>query len=355
MISPDEISYLKKLPEETRLRLGFCNLYSPPAKASLHDTVYYLEESCLPSKSMPSESSHHYLINDASHSIRQYLGLDGPGNTKPRANTEHFDELQEACREINAVFKVFSVPEKYTVYPEFLPRCLVENWLKEITLATRSHPSWKLHHLHPYFINTAPYIISKKGFGDLYYHGDTHMSSLGALQLLNLINSILITELSLSLDDIPTNFSRPCLGSWLGDLGAQTPDDLRAYMSFCFQHNKYLPLDPSGIQNTSFIVHFPQDLPSEITQSPYQLFSKDFKSSSRPKDIFRNPAAPVNKKILVFRDSTATDIIPSLALLFYEVITIWDRSFALRPRIIREELPDATIVVTADRFICGFY
>lgn len=352
---PDEVNYLKNLPDEFRKKLGCYNLYSPQDNATLHDTVAYLEESCLPSKSMPSESSHHYLINDASDSIRQYLGLEGPDNTKLRANTQHFDELQQASREVNAIFKVFSVPEKYTVYPEFLPRCLVDNWLTEITCATRSHPSWKLGQLHPYFINTAPYIISRKGFGDLYYHGDTHMSSLGALQLLNLINSIILAELGVSLDDIPTNFARPCIGSWLGDLGAQTPDSLRAYMSFGFQHNKYLPVDPSGIQNTSFIVHFPQDLPSEVSQSPYQQFLEGFKSPIRPKDTFRNPIAPIKKKLLVFRDSTATNIIPSLALVFTEVISIWDRSFALRPRIIKEEQPDATIVITADRFVCGFY
>ena len=355
MISPDEINYLKSLPDESRRRLGFYNLYSPPAKASLHETVSYLEKVCLPTKSMPSESSHHYLINDASHSIRQYLGLEGPNNTKLKTNTQHFDELQQVSTEVNAIFKVFSVPEKYTVYPELLPRCLVNNWLTEITFAIRSHPSWSLDQLHPYFINTAPYIISKKGFGDLYYHGDTHMSSLGALQLLNLIEFIVLAELGVTLEEIPTNFSRPCLGSWLGDLGAQTPDDLRADMILCFQHNKYLPIDPSGIQNTSFIVHFPQDLPSEISSSSYQKFLEDFKSPSRPKDIFCNPAAPVKKKLLVFRDSTATNIVPSLALLFSEVISIWDRSFTLRPRIIREVQPDAVIVISADRFICGFH
>jgi hypothetical protein len=83
------------------------------------------------------------------------------------------------------------------------------------------------------------------------------------------------------------------------------------------------------------------------------MFTDTFLSPTRPKEKFTNLNAPIRKKILVFRDSTATSILPSLTMLYEEVIAIWDRAFHLRRDIIIEEKPDFVIVITADRFICS--
>jgi hypothetical protein len=348
------IPYIDRLSGVAKMRLGFYSIYTPPEDSGVLDIVKYLEQSCRASKSLVAESSHHFLINDASSSIRQYLGLEGPGSSKLVANANHFEELYQVCDSIGSKFHVFAVPEKYSVYPEFLPRCLSDHWLTKIQNSIGQHPSIALGDRLPFFINLVPYLVSKKGYGDLYYHGDTHTTSLGSLHLLRLINTVIMTSLSLTPYELPNNFVTPVLGSWLGDLAVQTPEDIRSYYNMCFAHNPNMPHDQSGFKNTSYIIHFPQDLPAHISNSPFPADRYHFRSPERPKQVFTNPSAPIPKKLLVFRDSTATNIIPSLAMAYQQVVSVWDRAFDVRPLIIKDEKPDYTLVITADRFICSF-
>jgi hypothetical protein len=346
------LGWLDGLSSRSQMQLGYYKLFSPPSGSNLLDTVEYLELCCKPGKSLPSESSHHYLINDASHSIRQYLGLSSPDEKIVTASTGHFDDLASACQDVSAHYKVFSIPEKYSIYPEFLPICLVENFLEDVTFAINNHPSRQIEASRPYFVHTASHLLKKKSYGDLYFHGDTHLSSIGSHHALKLINAIMLSELVISLDDIPDTFNVPVLGSWLGDLAVQVPEDLRSYFDLCFSHNKNLPIDSSGFKNISYITYYPSNTPSHVTEEPYIGYSDKFLSISRPKTRYTNPLAPINKKILIFRDSTATNILPSLTLLYQQVVSIWDRAFVLRRDIILDEQPDFVVVISADRFLC---
>lgn len=348
------IPYIDRLSGVAKMRLGFYFIYNPPKNSDILDVARYLEQSCRPSKSLVAESSHHFLINDASSSIRQYLGLKGPGNSKLLTIAPHFEELYNVCNSVGSTFNVFTIPEKYSIYPEFLPRCLSDNWLTEIRQTIDEHPSIALGDQLPFFINLVPYLLSKKGYGDLYYHGDTHTTSMGALHILRLINTIVMCSLGLTPYELPNNFKTPVLGSWLGDLAAQTPEDIRSYYNMCFSHNPNLPRDITGFKNTSYIIHFPQDFPAHISQSTIAVDRYQFRSPERPKLVFSNPSAPIAKKILVFRDSTATNILPSLAMAYQDVVSIWDRAFDVRTAIIKDEKPDCTVVITADRFVSGF-
>jgi len=346
------LGWLDGLSSRSQMQLGYYKLFSPPSGSNLLDTVEYLELCCKPGKSLPSESSHHYLINDASHSIRQYLGLSSPDEKIVTASTGHFDDLASACQDVSAHYKVFSIPEKYSIYPEFLPICLVENFLEDVTFAINNHPSRQIEASRPYFVHTASHLLKKKSYGDLYFHGDTHLSSIGSHHALKLINAIMLSELVISLDDIPDTFNVPLLGSWLGDLAVQVPEDLRSYFDLCFSHNKNLPRDSSGFKNISYITYYPPNTPYHVTEEPYIGYSDKFLSISRPKTRYTNPLAPINKKILIFRDSTATNILPSLTLLYQQVVSIWDRAFVLRRDIILDEQPDFVVVISADRFLC---
>jgi hypothetical protein len=349
------LGWLDGLTSQSQMQLGYYKLFSPPLGSNLLGTVEYLEQCCKPGKSLPSESSHHYLINDASHSIRQYLGLSSPDQKIVTASTGHFDDLASACQDVSAHYKVFSIPEKYSIYPEFLPACLVENFLEDITVAISNHPSRQIGGSRPYFVHTASHLLKKKSYGDLYFHGDTHLSSIGFHHALKLINAIMLSELGISLDDIPDTFNAPVLGSWLGDLAVQLPEDLRSYFNLCFSHNKNLSIDnSSGFKNISYIIYYPPNTPSHVNEEPYLGYSDKFLSLNRPKTTYTNPLAPISKKILVFRDSTATYILPSLTLLYQQVISIWDRARELRRDIILDEQPDFVIVITADRFICSW-
>lgn len=348
------INYIDNLPSLSKKRLGFYDLFNPPEPSSLLDTVQYLEQSCQPAKSLPSESSHFYLINDASSSIRQYLGLPDANGRKLKLSIDTYDELRSVCESVGSFFRVFAVPEKYSVYPEFLPRCLTAKWFSDIFASVASHPSLNVGENRPYFINTLKFILLQKSYGDLYYHGDTHLSSQGARRLLILINAIMLNDLNINLYPIPDNFATPCIGSWLGDLAAQVPEDLRSYIHQFYGHNQYLPRDQNGQQNISYIVHFPPSLPSNIEQLPFDISKYPFLSSNRPKQIIINKNAPIPKKLLVFRDSTATNLLPSLSCLYQEVVSIWDRAFHLRPSIVKDEQPDYTIAISADRFICEY-
>lgn len=346
------LGWLDGLSSLSKRQLGYYKLFNPPLGSSLLRTVEYLELCCKPGKSLPSESTHHFLINDASHSIRQYLGLSSPDQRVVNASTGHFDDLASACQDVSAHYKVFSIPEKYSIYPEFLPACLVESFLEDINNAISGHPSRQIGDLSPYFVHTVSHLLKKKSYGDLYFHGDTHLSSIGSHHFLKLINAVMLSELDISLDDIPDTFNAPVHGSWLGDLAAQVPEDIRSYFDTCFSHNKNLPIDSSGLKNISYITYFPPNTPSQVTEEPYLKYSDKFLSLSRPKVIYTNPLAPIGKKILVFRDSTATNILPSLTLLYQQVISIWDEAFVLRRDIILDEQPDYVVVITADRFIC---
>ena len=348
------LGWLDGLSSQSQRQLGYYKLFSPPSGSNLQSTVEYLEHCCKPGKSLPSESSHHFLINDVSNSIRQYLGLGNPGQMSVTEMTSHFDELASACQDVNAHYRVFSISEKYSIYPEFLPACLIENFFEDITVAISNHPSRLIETSRPYFVHTASHLQRKKGYGDLYFHGDTHLSSIGSYHALKLINAIMLSQLNISLNNIPDTFNAPVLGSWLGDLAIQVPEDLRSYASLCFSHNENLPMDSSGIQNISFITYYPPNIPDCVVKEPYLKHSEKYISLRRPKTKYANSSAPISKKVLVFRDSTATNILPSLTLLYKEVISIWDRALALRRDIILEEQPDFVIIIKADRFICGY-
>jgi hypothetical protein len=345
--------WLADLSTQARMRLGYFQLFTPLSGLSLHDTAIYLENACKPGKSLPSESSHHYLINDACHSLRQYLGLESPHGKELKMLYGHFDELAEASRSIDACYRVFSIPEKYSIYHEFLPICLSSHYL-DILQSIKSHPAAQAHLERQYFVPTAPHIASKKSYGDLYYHGDTHLSSIGAYHAFNLIISIMLNDMQVCLDNPPNHFLAPAIGSWLGDLAFQTPEDLRSYCNYAFSHNRNLPIDSSGLQNISYIVHFPLEIPTYVDVLPYLKFSDEFLSPERPKNIYTNSVSPNEKKVVLFRDSTATEILPSLVMNFKEIVSVWDRNFSLRRKIVLQEKPDYVVVITADRFLCNF-
>jgi hypothetical protein len=344
--------WLDELPASVQMQLGYYKLFTPPPCSDLQTTAEYLELCCKPGKSLPSESSHHYLINDASHSIRQYFGLKSPEGKSFIADTRQFDDLADACDKISAHYRVIAIPEKYSIYPEHLPSCLVGDFLDEIKAAIDIHPSRLVETSTAYYVNTCSYLQSKKSFGDLYFHGDTHLSSIGSYHIVKIINAIMLNMLDVTLSNIPDAFDRPVLGSWLGDLAEQTPEDLRSYMEQFFSHNKNLPIDASGFKNTSYIVYYPPEFPANVLPEPYLKFADKYLSASRPKTRYTNLTAPIRKKVVVFRDSTATSILPSLTMLYEEIVSVWDRAFHLRRDIILEEKPDFVLVITADRFIC---
>jgi hypothetical protein len=187
------------------------------------------------------------------------------------------------------------MPGKYSIYPEFLSACPVEVFLEDIAIAISNHPSHQIEASRPCFAHTASHLLKKKSYGGLYFHGDTHLSSIGSYHALNLINAIMLSELGISLDDIPDTFNIPVLGSWLGGLAIQVPEDLRSCLYICFSHNKNLPKDSSGFQNISYIAYCPPNSPSHVTEEPYLGCSEKFLSLSRPKTKYTNLLAPINK------------------------------------------------------------
>ena len=210
---------LDELPVSVRMQLGYYKLFSPPPRSDLRSTIEYLENCCKPGTSLPSESSRHYLINDVNHSIRQYLGLKSPDDGKFVADTSYFDGIADACDKAGSKYKVFAIAEKYSIHPEYLPDCLVENFFDEIKARVGNHPSQQDEASRPYYVNPCSYLLKKKSYGDLYSHGDSHLSSIGSYHILRLINAIMLDVLNESLSDTPDTFATPVLASWLGELG----------------------------------------------------------------------------------------------------------------------------------------
>lgn len=343
------------IPPEARKSLGFHRLYDPHPSSSIDDVVSYLESACKPAKSLPSESSHYFLINDASSSIRQYLGLkDSNDNALKAVLSYHIYDLEAACSQVGCKLRVVSIPEKYSVYPEYLPDCLSSKWSDDIRTAVLNHPSIELEQRLESFVHLGSFLRSRKPYGDLFYHGDTHTTSLGSLHILRFLNCLILSDLGLPHQELPNLYTTPMIGSWLGDLAEQANDELKQTSELCYTHYSSLPRDDRGNQNRSYIIHQPQILPPNIKTSNYPRDGFSFQSPEREKTRYINDSPVICRKLLVFRDSTATDLIPSLALAFSEVISIWDRSFVDRIRIIEIEKPDMVIVITADRFVCSF-
>lgn len=345
---------LDELPVSVRMQLGYYKLFTPPPRSDLRATIEYLENCCKPGTALPSESSHYYLINDANHSIRQYLGLNSPDNKKFAVDTGYFDGIADACDKVGAQYRVFAVPEKYSIYPEYLPDCLVENFFDEIKSGVRNHPSQQVEATRTYYVNAYSYLLKKKSYGDLYLHGDSHLSSIGSYHFLRLINAIMLDVLNESLGDIPDTFTTPVLASWLGDLASQVPEDLRSYINRCFCHNKNLPYDnSSGLKNVSYTIYYPPTILSHVATEAYEGVALKYLPSSQPETKYTNVAAPIKKKVVVFGDSTATNILPSLTTLYEEVISIRERAFFMRRDVVLGERPDFVVLIIADRFVCG--
>jgi hypothetical protein len=232
-------------------------------------------------------------------------------------------EARRAFLEKRGIHYLFLVvPEKHTVYPEFLPEVMApvkpQSALDQIISYVAQHTKVRI-------LDVRPALLAGKPLGCLYYKTDTHWNTLGAF---------------IAYQQIMARVQ-----AWYPDV---KPHQISNYSS----EDRRVSGDLASIAG----------MESELPEAENRLVPK-FKSSTRfisdagelidfprfPIDRVRseNPAAPI-PKLVMFRDSFSTAMLPYLAEHFRSAVFLW-RSFDAT--VVEQEKPDIVIEEIAERVI----
>jgi hypothetical protein len=236
-----------------------------------------------------------------------------------RVLAERRDWLAERGIEYLVVF----VPNKHSVYPEFmpdnLPRVGEESQLSELLRYLGDHSDLPV-------LDLRPALARAKRAQRIYHKTDTHWNDIGAYAAYRAI----LARLSAKLPGLehapptPVRFRRvttPGMGLaelvGLGDVYAEerlvlTPESPRAAI-------------PAG-QRAAYEARVRKQLPMALGTS--------------------DPSLP---RALMFRDSFANALVPYLSESFDRILYVWERN--LDPRIVEKDEPDVVIQQIVERFL----
>ena len=308
------------------------------------DKVQYAEGANSGSKSMLSEFGWLFLVNDSSDFLQYLFGQKAwSQEILERARNILINRNAELSKRNIAYFK-FVVPEKSSVYMEYLPKIFAQMDISEERPAVKLVGA-ELGFYHYLF----PTMVDAKSYGLLYFRGDSHANWLGAFFIYNYI----ITEMNKSLKGhgvlppVPLRSLTASLAAYGGDLYAQMNPD----------HQRYFA--PQGIWGSlslgTKIEHLVKYvLPEESRKSANLEFNKNYSDvdNDRPIFVFENSNKNLPRAV-IFRDSTSDYIIELLAEHFSYCIFIWHKGYCYKD-IIEQEKPDVVLHIMAERFVVQY-
>ena len=309
-----------------------------------NDIINHVKVSNSKIKSMLTEFGWLFLINDTSDFLEYYFG----------EKTWNKEQLSKAVGTLNKRFNdlsqkgvlylKFVIPEKTTIYPEYLPKIMSE------LEVSKSRPAMMLDEVGLDFVHyLQETLVDAKSYGLLYFRGDSHSNWLGAYFIYNYI----VTEMNNKLRNfehfapIPLKDLAASLAGYGGDLYDQINDEHKRHFSqngawaqlglgLCIEHTiKYEIV--AGLKNSKKI----------DCEELYRTVVND-------RDIFvftnQNKNLP---RAVIFRDSTCDFMIDFLAEHFSYCIFIWHKGYCYED-IIEREKPDVVLHLMAERFVIQY-
>lgn len=260
-----------------------------------------------------------WLFYNAEDEIEDYRGTNHFSNEELEKIKNNLEERSQWLNKKGVNFYFVVAPNKSTIYPEYLPSNIIkynsESRLDQLINYLSKHSDTNIVDLRPALKkNKSNYLLYKKN--------DTHWNAMGAFVGYSEIASILkedsiITE-ELSIDDYDIVTER---GG--GDLANMLS------MNDIIEAN-YLTLKPKIATTVKKV---------EIDASPYPNPSRLV--------VNENTSSTSGLKLLMFRDSFSSDLIPFLSEHFLKSVYVWDQYFDAD--LIEKEDPDVVIFEVVER------
>lgn len=334
----------------TNVEMGWDNKSSdvdiekPSSRKLLHtlskgNPVTYLKNMCLNEKVVLSEYGWIFLINDSNNFLEYFYGLRKWSNNDLEKTKNKFKKRNSFFKSKNIKYVKFIIPEKPTIYSEYLPKILKDSKVYENRPAILLDMS--IDNVH--YLNN--YLYDLKSYGTLYFRGDSHTNWVGSYYIYTYIieklNFMSIKTKSLiKMDEMNVS-----IGKYRGDLYTQLDDrminDLHSvWGNFNLESGLSYDIEfkLSDIVKKSYIVK------PEVIHLQY--------ADSREVLVYENRDKTLPSCVM-FRDSTADNIIELLAEHFSRIVFIWHGG-NIYEDILDYEKPDVVIHTMAERFISDY-
>lgn len=260
-----------------------------------------------------------WLFYNSEGEIDDYRGTNHFSVQELEVIRENLEKRSQWLGNLGIEFYVTVAPNKSTIYPEFLPSSI-----KKYNDKSRLDQliNYLADNSEVQIIDLRPSLIENKSENLIYKKNDTHWNGMGAfigykeiarrLQEDSIISAPLVTE----------NYE---LVSEIG--GGDLANMLSMNDILLEEHFSLRP-------KLQTLVH-KAEVDSMLYPNPGQLVVTD------------NPALRNSPKLLMFRDSFATDMIPFLSEHFSKSVYVWDHHFSTD--VIEQEKPDIVIFEVVER------
>ncbi|HRK33485.1 MAG TPA: hypothetical protein PLJ47_02730 [Candidatus Hydrogenedentes bacterium] len=221
--------------------------------------------------------------------------------------------------ERNILFVIAIIPDKHTIYPEYLPTQLAASGdrsrLDELKAAVQSTESLL-------FIDLRPSLTESKDAAQNYFKYDTHWNAFGALTAIETITTALKTRFPAIPVPNRANFDLQ-MGTKTGDLAVR------------------LALDTSISEEMPILAYktAPQARESYDGLHPIDYFSRSYFATEVPGGTL--------PRAVVMRDSFFTEAVPFWSECFSRSVYVWSDVFD--PNLIEQESPDVLVWAVCER------
>ncbi len=265
-----------------------------------------------------------WLGEDARSLDRHYRGTRKVPDFEAEAYLAEVKRRQEYLRSRGIAYLALIVPEKFTIYPEYLPSWVAPG--RDPTLLARTMDRLAADGSVPY-VDLRPVLRAGKGRETLYYLTDSHWNLAGAGVAYVAIMQAVQTQLPGRL----TSIAPPVRPPYTPGRDVFWGDQARAMgIPFLFTEPDYLPLgkvtrNPRGVGLVA----------RQITPNPDGHFR-----------IYQHPNADL-PRLVMNRDSMANALIPMLSENFHR--SVYVQSLTVERETIEREHPDIVIDEIVER------
>ena len=291
-----------------------------------------------PGKALPAPGGWVFLVNDTNDFLAWQFGLKRWTAAQARSVRQ---TLQARLAALSPTpYRMFVTPEKSVVYQEWLPEGLHR------LRSAADRPALQMAAAQPEAVRyLAPWFERMKRLGFVYFRGDTHVSWLGAYLLYRYVMETLAEAGLKTSPPIPYSDLLPELAGFEGDVYVQldTADqDAFAAAAAYAQWRNMLEL------GLLYRLH------PDLTRARRAPLADDYLPGFRGRELAAyetgDSALP---RAVVFRDSTATEVMPFLSEHFSRVVYAWHDGDVLAALLEREQ-PDIVLHFVAERFLATY-
>ncbi len=246
--------------------------------------------------------------------VAEYQNLNLISTSEIRTIAEYFSVINDYCRLHNKKFYLIIIPDKNKIYGEYMPTYILKRNPDSNSNVSRIYKYLKantdIQVIYPY-----DYYMNNKNLGLFYYKTDTHWNDLGASYVYDTLMSNIQND---KINILPVNYNRfiQHKRASQGDIQNKLPQinrkpDTYKYIKYEIPKNYEIQYSTVPLDNPSWMV---------------------------PKIVTTNKNLN-NKKLLMYRDSFATALMPFLSNTFEQVIYRWTHQIS------KSEIDNADIVI----------